>query len=163
MCGRASSGAAVRVRLLALDIDGTLLRSDKSLAQRTRGALDRALARGVRLVLVTGRRYPSARRVAAQLGRDVPLIVHNGAMVVEGGVVCRCRPLASATALRAIEVGRAAGLAPVVHCGLKGEGLLLVDAAARATDWSATTWSVRVTRCASWRGSRMRWSSRRSR
>ncbi len=120
-----------RVRLVALDIDGTLLRSDKTLAPRTRAALDRARAQGVRLVLVTGRRYPSALRVAEELGGEVPLVLHNGALVVEGGRVLRCRPLARAVARRAIAIGRAAGLEPVLHCGAGGEGWLLVDAAAR--------------------------------
>jgi len=127
------SGAAVRapVRLIALDIDGTLLRSDKTLAPRTREALDRARARGVRLVLVTGRRYPSALRVAQELGGEVPLVLHNGALVVEGGRVLRCRSLAREAAREAIAIGRAAGCEPVVHCGAAGEGWLLVDAAAR--------------------------------
>ena len=121
---------AARIRLIALDIDGTLLRSDKTLAPRTREAIDRARASGVRIVLVTGRRYPSARRVAQELGGDVPLVLHNGALVVEGGRVLRCRPLARAAALLTIAIGRAAGMEPVLHCGAEGEGLLLVDAAA---------------------------------
>ena len=122
-----------RVRLVALDIDGTLLRSDKSLAPRTRAAIDAARARGVRVVLVTGRRYPSARRVAEDLGGDVPLILHNGALVVEGGRVLRCRPLAREAAARAIRAGRGAGGEPVVHGGRDGEGWLLVEAKVTAT------------------------------
>jgi 5-amino-6-(5-phospho-D-ribitylamino)uracil phosphatase len=121
------------VRLVALDIDGTLLRSDKSLAPRTRAAVDAARVRGVRVVLVTGRRYPSARRVAEELGGDVPLILHNGALVVEGGRVLRCRPLARAAAARAIRAGRVAGCEPVVHGGKDGEGWLLVEAGVTAT------------------------------
>ncbi len=123
--------AAPRVRLVALDIDGTLLRSDKTISERTRQAIDRARGNGVRLVLVTGRRQPSARRVAEDLGGDVPLVLHNGALVVDEGRVLRCRPLPRASARRAIDVGRAAGAEPVLHCGSKGEGWLLVDAAAR--------------------------------
>ena len=120
--------ARPKVRLVALDIDGTLLRSDKSLAPRTRAAVDAARARGVRVVLVTGRRYPSARRVAEDLGGEVPLILHNGALVVEGGRVLRCRPLARDAAARAIRAGRDAGGEPVVHGGRDGEGWLLVEA-----------------------------------
>ncbi len=116
------------IRLVALDIDGTLLRSDKSLAPRTRRAVDAARARGVRVVLATGRRYPSARRVADELGGDVPLILHNGALVVEDGRVLRCRALPRAAARVAIAAGRAVGLEPVVHCGAGGEGWLLVEA-----------------------------------
>jgi hypothetical protein len=116
------------IRLVALDIDGTLLRSDKSLAPRTRAAVDAARARGVRVVLVTGRRYPSARRVAEDLGGEVPLILHNGALVVAAGLVLRCRALPRAAACDAIATGRAAGFEPVVHCGARGEGWLLVEA-----------------------------------
>jgi hydroxymethylpyrimidine pyrophosphatase-like HAD family hydrolase len=120
-----------RVRLVALDIDGTLLRSDKTVSPRTREAIGRVRARGVRVVLVTGRRHPSARRVAADLGGDVPLVLHNGALVVVDRSVVRCRPLPRAATFLAIEAGRKGGAEPVLHCGASGEGLLLVDAAAR--------------------------------
>jgi hypothetical protein len=117
-------------RLLALDIDGTLLRTDKTLSARTRSAVEAARARGVHLVLVTGRRYPSARRVAEDLGGDVPLVLHNGALILEvdGGDVSilRCRPLPRALALETVAVGRRHGADPVVHCGQRGEGRLLV-------------------------------------
>jgi hydroxymethylpyrimidine pyrophosphatase-like HAD family hydrolase len=120
-----------RVRLVALDIDGTLLRSDKTISPRTRAAIENVRAQGVRVVLVTGRRHPSARRVAADLGGEVPLVLHNGALVVEGGAVVRCRALPGAAARLAIGTGRASGAEPVLHCGALGEGWLLVDAAAR--------------------------------
>jgi hydroxymethylpyrimidine pyrophosphatase-like HAD family hydrolase len=86
----------------------------------------------VKVVLVTGRRHPSARRVAEELGGPVDLVLHNGALVVEEGRVLLCRPLALATARRAIRAGRARGVPPVVHCGLAGEGRLLVETEARA-------------------------------
>jgi Cof subfamily protein (haloacid dehalogenase superfamily) len=134
------SAAAARgagYRLLALDIDGTLLRTDKSLSPRTRAAVDAARARGVHLVLVTGRRYPSARRVAEELGGDVPLVLHNGALIVEvdGGdvSVLRCRPLPRALALEAVAIGRRRGADPVLHCGQRGEGRLLVNEGPRSS------------------------------
>jgi Cof subfamily protein (haloacid dehalogenase superfamily) len=119
------------IRLLALDIDGTLLNSERVLAPRTRAALDRARHRGVRLVLVTGRRLPSARRVAADLGGDVPLVLHNGALVVEGSELLRSLPLPRDVAREATERGLSAGAEPVVHCGARGEGRVLVRRGAR--------------------------------
>jgi len=119
------------VQLIALDIDGTLLRSDRTISTRTRLAIERARADGVRVVLVTGRRHPSARRVALDLGGVVPLVLHNGALVVEDGRVLRCRPLPRPAARLAIQAGRAARAEPVLHCGAGGEGWLLVDEPAR--------------------------------
>ena len=93
-------------KLLALDIDGTLLTSGKLVSARTRSSLDAARAAGVRLVLVTGRRYPAAQRVVEMLGGDIPLVLHNGALVVEGGCVRRCRPLPLQDARKVIEIPR---------------------------------------------------------
>jgi HAD superfamily hydrolase (TIGR01484 family) len=114
------------VRLLALDIDGTLLRSDKTVSARTRAAVNAARARGVRLVLATGRRYPSARNVAEDLGGELALVLHNGALVVDGREVVRVSPLGLKAAVRALRAGRDQGFEPVVHTGHAGEGTLLV-------------------------------------
>ncbi len=120
----------MRTRLLALDIDGTLLGSDKKIAPRTRAAVEEARARGVRVVLVTGRRHPSARSVAHDLGGHVPLVLHNGALIVEDGVVLRVVALPREAACAAVRLGRAGGADPVVHCGLAGEGRLLIEGVA---------------------------------
>ncbi len=117
------------VALVALDIDGTLLTTAKTITPRTRAALHAAARRGVRIALVTGRRHPSARQVADALGLDVPLILHNGALVVEDGAVILCRALPRATAARVIELGRRLDADPVVHWGARGEGLLYVEGA----------------------------------
>jgi Cof subfamily protein (haloacid dehalogenase superfamily) len=114
-------------RLLALDIDGTLLRSDKTVSPRTLQALSAAQRAGARIVLITGRRYPAARRVAAQLPCETDLVLHNGALIMEGDAVLRCRTLDREVARRAVRVGRAAGADPVVHYGRAGEGLLMVQ------------------------------------
>ena len=133
--------SALPYRLLALDIDGTLLGSDKQISPRVRAAVDAARESGVHLVLVTGRRYPAARRVARDLGGEIDLVLHNGALIVEAGsradrtlprtpdgaAVVRCRPLLRETALLAIREGLRLGADPVVHCGPLGEGRLLVQ------------------------------------
>lgn len=67
------------IRLIATDLDGTLLNSAGLIPDANRHALDRALRLGVRLVLVTARRASSAAAIADLLGLPCARIVHNGA------------------------------------------------------------------------------------
>lgn len=114
-------------RLAALDIDGTVLRSDRRVSARTREAVAAARARGVHVVLVTGRRLPAARRVADEVGPDLPLVLHNGALIVAGAEVLACTPLPRAVAAVAVRIGRVHGADAVLHAGQRGEGRLLVE------------------------------------
>lgn len=69
------------VRLLALDIDGTLVGHDLTLRDRTIAAVQAARALGVRVSLVTGRMASSAMRFVAQLGLDDPVVAYQGALI----------------------------------------------------------------------------------
>jgi Cof subfamily protein (haloacid dehalogenase superfamily) len=68
-------------RLLAIDIDGTLMNSHDELTPATRAALARASEAGIHVVLATGRRYSHALPLVEPLGIDVPLITASGALV----------------------------------------------------------------------------------
>lgn len=68
-------------RLLAIDIDGTLVNSRNELTPVTRAALARAGEAGIRVVLATGRRYGHALPLVEPLGIDVPLVTASGALV----------------------------------------------------------------------------------
>jgi Cof subfamily protein (haloacid dehalogenase superfamily) len=69
------------IRLLSLDIDGTLLDSDGRLPDANRDAVRRALDAGVEVALATGRRYEFARHVFEALPGPLTLILSNGAVV----------------------------------------------------------------------------------
>ncbi|MCH7999067.1 MAG: HAD family phosphatase [Chloroflexi bacterium] len=69
------------VRLIALDLDGTLLNSAVKVSERNAEAVKRALDAGVKVVLATARWYLLAKRNAEHLGIDTPLICNNGAVV----------------------------------------------------------------------------------
>ena len=71
----------VAVRLIALDIDGTLLDSRWQLPEANRAAIAEATRRGIEVALVTGRRYDFAMPVAHQLDSKLTLIVSNGALI----------------------------------------------------------------------------------
>jgi len=68
------------IRLLATDIDGTLLNPQFHISERDLTALRRAHAAGIEIVLVTGRRHTFALPIAKQLGFDLWLISSNGAV-----------------------------------------------------------------------------------
>ncbi len=75
-----STVAPPSIRLLALDIDGTLLNSQFSISDIDLSALRRAHATGIEIALVTGRRHDFALPIAQQLGFDLWLISSNGAI-----------------------------------------------------------------------------------
>src|SRR5215472_13730305 len=68
------------VRLLATDIDGTLLNPEFQISEADLNALRRAHSAGIEIVLVTGRRHTFALPIARQLGFDLWLISSNGAV-----------------------------------------------------------------------------------
>ncbi len=77
----ARSGPSGGYRLLALDVDGTLLDGAGTLRWRTREAVARAARSGLQPVLCTGRRYRRAREIARELALEVPLVCNSGALV----------------------------------------------------------------------------------
>jgi Cof subfamily protein (haloacid dehalogenase superfamily) len=92
------------VRLVAIDIDGTLLDSRGRVPAENVSAIHAALAAGVHVVLVTGRSFPFARAVVHDLPDAVSLIVSNGAIerAMDGTTIAR-RLLPRETARRVLE------------------------------------------------------------
>ncbi|WKB36673.1 HAD hydrolase family protein [Terrilactibacillus sp. S3-3] len=68
-------------RMLALDIDGTLLKSNHKLDRSTREAISFAKRKGVVVTLVSERHFHSAAKVAKALKLTHPIVTHNGAFV----------------------------------------------------------------------------------
>ena len=68
-------------RLCAIDLDDTLLGSDHRISQRNARAVHATIARGVTVVIASGRMHEATLRFAEQLGLETPIISYNGAMV----------------------------------------------------------------------------------
>ncbi len=68
-------------QLLAINIDGTLLRSNGRIQSGTREAIEYVKDKGVYVTLVTNRNFPSAKKVAKALKLDSYLITHNGGFI----------------------------------------------------------------------------------
>lgn len=81
LCGYHDRIRFVAIKLIALDIDGTLLDSRGHVPEENVRAVMEAARRGIEIVLVTGRRFDFARPVADALPCDLHLIVSNGALI----------------------------------------------------------------------------------
>ena len=117
------------ISLLALDLDGTLLDSRGRISERNRIAIDNARGQGVHVALVTGRRFRDSRPVALELGLDVPLISHNGALTKHAATlqtVC-VLPLPVDAAREALQIGRKAGADSLLSDDHEGLGVLVYD------------------------------------
>src|SRR5579864_4673285 len=69
------------IRLIALDIDGTLLNSSWKIPEANLTAVTEAVRRGIEVALVTGRRFDFAKPISEHLGCPITMVVNNGALV----------------------------------------------------------------------------------
>jgi Cof subfamily protein (haloacid dehalogenase superfamily) len=114
---------AFPIRMLALDIDGTLVNETRVIPDRTRRIVAAALAAGVRVSLVTGRMATSALRFAAQMRLEDPIVAYQGAVVREirgpgverPGRLLYHEPVSSAGALAAVRWAHSNGMAAHVN------------------------------------------------
>lgn len=90
------------VRLIAIDIDGTLLDSRWRLSGANARAIAQASAQGIEVALVTGRRFDFALPVAGQLAGPVTMIVNNGALIRSRDGATHLRRLLSADTARRV-------------------------------------------------------------
>lgn len=120
-----------RYRLLALDIDGTVVNSRDEVTPHTRAAIRRACDAGIRVVLATGRRYSRALPVLEHLALDLPLVTASGALIkhpLDHGTLY-CAQLPRPVLCRLLEVIQAGGY----------EAILLADTFADGFDFYCRT------------------------
>src|SRR5438477_1907514 len=95
------------IRLIALDIDGTLLDSHWKVPVANRAAIQQAARRGIEVALVTGRRYDFALPVAQELGCPITMIVNNGGLIPSSDGTTRLKHLLpSAVAKKVLQLGQ---------------------------------------------------------
>lgn len=69
------------IKLIASDMDDTLLNSSREISPRNEAAIKKAIEAGIIFTLASGRMYCSMQPYAQKLGLDVPLVSYNGALV----------------------------------------------------------------------------------
>jgi len=106
-------------KLIAIDLDGTVLNSVGKVSARTKAAISAVRDRGARVVIVTYRAYRSAKPHAAELGLHVPLICVNGALVKDASddSVLEEFPLSPEAAREAVDYGLGHGYDTCLYIG----------------------------------------------
>jgi Cof subfamily protein (haloacid dehalogenase superfamily) len=101
----------VTYKLLALDVDGTLLGEDLVIIDEVRHAIAAAQQAGVIVTLATGRMFRSVVRIARELGLQGPVICYQGAMVrnIETGEMIYHKPIELEYARRFLDYAAARG------------------------------------------------------
>jgi hypothetical protein len=97
------------IDLVAIDLDGTLLRSDRSVGLRSAEAITKVTDLGVKVVVSTGRSPRGAKHVYQALGLNTLMVAHNGALVVDPDkrwAIVQHLTLAGQVAYRAMRVAR---------------------------------------------------------
>lgn len=107
-----------RYKMLALDVDGTLLDSSGKIRPRVGAAITRAMEAGMLVTLATGRSYRQTQGIARKLQLTAPLVVSNGSVVMtpDAGQILLYRPLTCSLASKAIRAIRSKGLSPHALC-----------------------------------------------
>lgn len=96
-------------KLVALDLDDTLLNAEFKISERNREAIRLTVEKGVLVTIATGRMFRSAVRYARELEVSLPLIVYHGAMIREadGGELIRYCPVPAGPAREILELAAA--------------------------------------------------------
>ncbi len=105
------------IKLIAIDIDGTLLNPQQRITPRTLATIRAAQQAGIVVTLATARRYGNSLQFADELGIDMPLITCNGALIIHHPQVqvLHTHSLSASIAQQAIEIMVQHHIQPVIH------------------------------------------------
>ncbi|NLJ98826.1 MAG: HAD family hydrolase [Tissierellia bacterium] len=104
-------------KLIAMDLDGTLLNDDKQITEENLRLIDKLIAKGYEVVIATGRRYWSAKQLTKEIGKPLVILANNGNVVRETItdeiIIKKYLDLEDFKLL--IKEGKKRGLHPIVH------------------------------------------------
>ena len=121
------------IKLIAIDMDGTLMRSDDTLGTRTAQAINQAKSRGLHVVISSMRPPRGILRTYEALGLDTLQINHNGALIFDQptGETVDHQPMPAETAQQVVELAR--GIAPRVKIAAEVIDTIYTDGIALPT------------------------------
>jgi len=117
------------IKLIVIDLDGTLLDTKKNISEENKKAIKAAVERGVKVTIFTGRNYHSAKRYLEELNLDIPVTFQNGAFIMDfkSKKVIREIYLDSEVALKVIEGARREGVFYILYRDFLSEKDMVID------------------------------------
>lgn len=117
------------IKLLALDLDGTLLNSRGEISEINKKAIRDAEEKGVLVTIATGRRFRDARPVGLELNLNAPVICHNGALLkyADSLETVSVSILPNETLHEILRVGRKFGADALLSADPNGKGTLFYE------------------------------------
>jgi Cof subfamily protein (haloacid dehalogenase superfamily) len=110
----------IPIKLVVVDLDGTLLNSQHEMSARNEKALKDAIAKGVQVVLATGKTYVSAKALIERLGLTTPGIYNQGLTIYEAdGSISLQKTLDPAIARQVLTFAEDRGFSMVAYSGSK--------------------------------------------
>jgi len=116
-------------KLIAIDIDGTLLNTQSTITERNYSTLKKAISQGIIVALCTGRSYFMAQKVVGGFDFELPLVLHNGAQIVNSsdGQMIAHWTLAQETARQGVMLMKEFALEPIIYDFHKGKHILVYE------------------------------------
>ncbi|MGJ8453882.1 Cof-type HAD-IIB family hydrolase [Pseudothermotoga sp. U03pept] len=107
----------ILVKLICIDLDGTLLNDEKKISHKDKEAIETARRHGIYVTIFTGRNYYAAFPYLQELGIEIPVVFQNGALIAtpSASEIFRMITLDSKIAAQTVELCKEYGLYPVVY------------------------------------------------
>lgn len=106
------------IKLIVVDLDGTLLNSNHEMSARNEKVLKKAIAAGVQVILATGKTYVSAKEIIKRLGLTTPGIYNQGLTIYEpDGTISLQKTLDPAVARQVLTFAEDRGFSMVAYSG----------------------------------------------
>lgn len=115
-------------KLIAIDLDGTLLTDDKKVPEENKRVLIDAIHRGYEVVIATGRRYWSAKQFVQEIDENLTILANNGNIVrnIKDDRIIIKKYLDKNDFYTLIEEGKKKELYPIIHVDNYEEGYDMV-------------------------------------
>lgn len=107
------------IKLIASDMDGTLLNSKKELPPDFEGFLKKLHDKGIIFAAASGRQYNSLMHEFKDIGEEILYIAENGAMVIDGGKTIVCETMKTEDVIDILKVLRNVPEVLPTACGVK--------------------------------------------